>query len=142
MVLPVLDYGDFIIDGAHKDSNKLFETIQNHFLRCCMGVTDNQAMSRILLRKNCLCTKLSTRRDRSMLALMYSHVQHEENIMELRRTLRSNCKIQLIVQRPRGALYRRSPLFRGRALWDELDCELQHEPCKIVFLEKLCKLKE
>ena len=120
MVLPVFDYCDFILESAPDDSFKSLQTIQNHSLRCCMGIWDPRLISIEALHSTCVCKKLYVRRSESLLGLIYKHSRLESNLVVPRRVLRSNAKLQLNLQRPSGQLHRDSPLYRVAVIWDKL----------------------
>ena len=53
MILPVFDYGDFLVDGAPEDNIEPLQTIQNHCLRCVLNIYDPIETSRVF---NCTTT--------------------------------------------------------------------------------------
>ena len=137
MVLPVVDFRDFVIDGAPKLARKCFQTIQNHFLRCCLDVKDPQLMSREMIHELCLCKKLYIRRKDNLLHIMYKVSLDSDNVIVPARMLRGNIKVQLKVQKSSAALYDKSPLYRGVQHWDRLDPIIQHSNDKSTFKNNL-----
>ena len=137
VILPILDFGDFVLESAPEGAVNFLQTIQNHFLRCCLLVKHPLDMIRIDLHKNSDCNWLIDRRKRGLLSLMYTQSKDQNNVMEPVRVLRGNNKVQLKVRHPKGALYRKSPLYRGRALWSELDEHVQKSLTKKIFLSRL-----
>lgn len=133
IILPIADYGDFILDGAPEGAVKFIQTIQNHFLRCSLGICKPLDMSRNNVHKNCECEWLDVRRRTSVLSKMYHVASDPNNIMVPVSVLRGNSKIKLKVRKPSGALYRKSPLYRGRDLWSKLDGSVQKSITKQVF---------
>ena len=137
IVLPGIDYGDFVIDGATEGEAGHLQTIQNHFLRCILRVKNPLDKSRALLHKESGCNWLHERRRKSLLNLMYVYSRDSENVVKPVRVLRGNDKVKLVVRRAHGDLYARSPLYRGRGLWDKLDGKVQKAKDKLTFNNKL-----
>ena len=65
------------------------------------------------------------------------HAQNPDNLVVPVRVLRGNDKVQLTIRRPHGALYPKSPLFRGKTLWDNLDGSIQKLRTKQLFMDSL-----
>ena len=53
------------------------------------------------------------------------------------RNLRGNTKIKLRAMRAKKDIFAKSPLYRGLALWDELDASIQHLPTTREFSNAL-----
>ena len=139
MVLPVMDFGDFVIEGAPKLSRACFQTIQNHFLRCCLDVKDPQLLSREVIHELCLCKKLYARRKENLLLIMHKVSLDSDNVIVPTRMLRGNIKVHLKVQKSSAALYDKSPLYRGARYWDMLDPIIQHSPDRLTFKNNLIR---
>ena len=56
MILPMLDYGELLLEGSLEKPMKHIQTIQNHCLRCCLLVKDPKDISRIALHDACECS--------------------------------------------------------------------------------------
>ena len=137
MMLPVFDYCDFILESGQCDAFKGLQTIQNHSLRCCMGIWDPRSVGTDFLHSTCLCKRLQVRRNECLLGLMYRRTRVEANLERPRRVLRSNAKLLVKLQRPRGKLYTDSPLYRGTTLWDKLKPAEQKILSHHLFMNKI-----
>ena len=137
MVLPTFDYCDILIESGPEDLIKEIQTIQNHCLRCCLGIIDPRLISINDLHTECSCKKLLLRRRETLLCRMYKFSRVPGNCIVATRALRSNAKWKIKTQRPHGQLYRDSPLYRGVFLWDTLDAEVQNLPGLDQFLSKI-----
>ena len=137
MILPVFDYCDFVLEGAADGASKGIQTIQNHCLRSCLRVRDPRTVSRVDIHLLCDCVKLKVRRDRNLLCIMYGVAGDPENVMIPPRVLRGHDKVKLKVRRSKGAIYDKSPLFRGACLWDKLESVHQKSATKAIFLSKM-----
>ena len=89
------------------------------------------------LHENCEIEWLIDRRESSLLALMYKRAQNVNFTVRPPRELRSSNKIKLKVNRPHCEVYRKSPLFRGAMLWDELESTQQHKLTRTMFMNSL-----
>ena len=70
-----------------------------------------------------------------MLAIMYKMSRDDDNVVVPVRVLRNNIKLK--VSRPKKEIYRTSPLYRGKLLWDELNESTQHALSIDLFKSKL-----
>ena len=125
MILPVMEYGDFVFEGANNEFEETLQILQNHCLRVCLAIYDPRLISRKDLHALCLCEPLSVKRRCNLLNLMYKFASQPDNVVVPVRILRDHDKIKLKVQRPKDQLYRNSPLYRGYRLWSKLDAEVQ-----------------
>ena len=137
MVLPTFDYCDGVIESGPDDLCKEIQTIQNHCLRCCLGILDPRLIGTNELHNECKCKRLVHRRKESMLGSIYKYSRVAENRVVSVRVLRSNDKVKIKSQRPHGQLYRDSPLYRGVYLWNKLDAEVQNLPTLLQFMNKV-----
>ena len=134
MILPVFDYCDVIIESANDTSVEELQTIQNHCLRCCLGIWDPRDITRIALHAQCDCKMLKNRRERSLLSRVYTISRNPENVTLPARELRNADKVKIKTQRPKGQLYRDSPLYRGSIVWDRLKGPHQRQDTRTKFL--------
>ena len=137
MILPTFDYGDFLVEGASKDPRKYLQTVQNHCLRACFSIRDPKSITGEELHHRGGCTLLTERRRRSLLGIMYKLSRDESNTLSPVRALRANARVKLKVRRAKGALYDRSPLYRGNCEWKLLKPEVQHSGTKTIFMSKI-----
>ena len=120
MIMPALEYCDFLVESGPVGLAEGLQTIQNHCLRCCLGIIDPRLITREALHIRCKCNWLWSRRQRNLLSLMYKHTRNPDNLIVPARTLCSNVMMKIKLQRPKGQLYRDSPLYRGSFLWDKV----------------------
>ena len=137
MIVPALEYCNFIFGSGPDGMGKELQTIQNHCLRCCLGIVDPRLIRTDALHTSCECDRLAYRRRRSVLSLMYKHSKRADNLIVPNRVLRSNTLLKFKLQRPKGELYRKSPLYRGSLIWNTLDPECQHAATINVFMSKI-----
>ena len=85
-----------------------------------------------MLREKYNNEKLSVRRKRSLLKIMFSQSQMKENIDNYRpdRILRSRKKVKLKTTFTWITKIKKSPFYRGVALWNALPINMQHEQCR------------
>ena len=137
MVLPVLDYSDFLLEGAPEDSVKPVQTVQNNCLRCVRKIRNPRDISRVQLHIDCNCKTLKERRDRNLLGIMYTYASDIAHTVAAPRRLRNYEKVRLKVQRPKGMAYRKSPLHRVQVLWNRLNADQHHLRDKTSFMQSL-----
>ena len=113
------------------------QVIQNDCLRICVRARDVRDISIENLHVECEIKKLETRRNKFMLVLMYQRALSDQHTVLPARELRSSSKIKLKVSRPKCELYRKNPLFRGAALWEELDAKQHHKMSRHLFMASL-----
>ena len=137
MIVPSLEYCTFIYESGPEGFCKELQTVQNHCLRCCLEIVDPRLIRINDLHERCECRELSYRRRRSVLNLMYKHSRKGDNLIVPSRVLRSNALLKFKLQRPKGELYRKSPLYKGVCFWNELDAETQNASTIEIFMSKI-----
>ena len=75
----------------------------------------------------------------NLLGLMYKQSRNPDNLVVPVRALRSNKLMKLKLQRPKGQLYRDSPLYRGSFNWDKLTPERQQIVTLDLFVNTIKK---
>ena len=68
---------------------------------------------------------------------MYNMSRNPENVVPAPWRLRNHRKIRLKIQNPKTAIYLFSPIYRGKALWDELEDTQQNKPSLESFKKSL-----
>ena len=137
MILPCFEYADFVVDSGPDGCAKSLQTIQNHCLWCCKGIRDPRLITRTALHADCSINRLHERRRLNILGLMYKHSRYVDNLIAPTRVLRSNAKMLMKLQRPKGQLYSDSPLYRGSFYWNKLDHEVQILVTHKLFMNKI-----
>ena len=82
-----------------------------------------------------------TRRNRSLLRLMYNQSKINSNVQDKKdyMTLRSTNKIKLKSDFTKLSKVQRSPYYRGLKLWNNLPESTQKEESKVKFKKELIK---
>ena len=140
MILPCFEYCDFILESGPEGTARNIQTLQNHCLRCCMGIRDPRAITIDDLHVECTMNRLITRRNNSLLGLVYKYSRKDDVLVVPARVLRSNNKVLIKLLRPKGQLYRDSPLYRGVVLWDQLLPSVQESENLDIFMSKVKNL--
>ena len=123
----MFEYGDYLIESGREWAPRSVQVVQNNCLRICYNIPDPRDIRTAELHELCLLDKLIVHRKKHILC--YNIISRDHlYILYINGhvILRSNSKIKLKVARPKGELYRVSPLYRAMLLWDELDHKLHH----------------
>ena len=126
MIMPALEYGDIMLESGPDLLYKSVQTIQNHCLRCCLNILDPRLITIDELHTTCKCIKLVHRRNVNLLSMVHTFASSPDNVIIPVQVLRNNDKRKLKLQRPKGQLYRDSPMYRGMLLWDRLEATTQN----------------
>ena len=137
MIRPIMEYSSFILDGASEWVPRRLQVLQNDCLRICERIRSAQDIDLDLLHARCKIEWLVDRCNTSLLSIMYKRANNVDLTVEPPRELRSSSKIKLKVERPKPEIFRKSPLYRGSMLWDELTADKQHKPTRLLFLASL-----
>ena len=70
-------------------------------------------------------TKLRVTQERQLVSLLHKLSRNPENVIIPPRILRGNDKVKLKLERAKTDIYEKSPLYRGRPLWDTLPSKVQ-----------------
>ena len=134
-ILPLMDYGDFMIESGPIPRVRRLEKLQLKALK----YIDNHAHlgeDEDALYRMYHVQPLSLRWREHIACLMYRLSKDPTNV-ELRRpkvNLRSNKKVQFKRRQIRQyELYLKSPLSRGGKIWDMLTAEMQRATTKVKF---------
>ena len=133
MILPVLDYCDYIIDSGPVALIRRLQTLQNKCLRLCLGIKDPRDIAVADLHLRCKLSLLRERRNCHLLLLMYHRSKDLSQIMVPVRELRNNANIKFKVNRPILESFRKSPLYRGMLGWNKLEAVVQHANTVDIF---------
>ena len=141
MILPHMEYGDFIVDTANQIFINKLDKLQEKAMRLAeyRSYENRQDISK--LKEFFGLEKLETRRNRSLLRLMFSQSKVPSNVQEKNdyMTLRSTNKVKLKSDFTSLSKVQRSPYYRGLKLWDSLPEKLQKEENKSKFKQELSK---
>ena len=123
-LVPIIEYGDFIIDSGPVKLIRKLQTHQNNGLRICMRKKIGEVSTNYLHSK-CKVERLELRRKRHLACLMYRHANTDSNCVTQHHRTRSDAKKKLLVERPKKEKYRKGPLYRGMQIWDEIPPDIQ-----------------
>ena len=127
MVQPIMDYADFLLDGAPGWAIDKLQVLHNYGLRITERIWDARDIGVDELMDRCQSERLTERRRKHLLAIMYKFSRVEDNTVRAPRQLRGAEKIRLKVQPPKQDVFYKSPLYRGKEMWDKLDKDQQRK---------------
>ena len=145
MIRPHLDYIDYVIDSSSKENISNLDKLQNKAIRGIEYCIDRECRKNIdLLHVEYNIEKLSLRRKRNLVKLMYRESREEKNIncTRLSMELRSTTKVKMTQKFTSLTKVQRSPLYRGIKLWDLLPTVLQNEKDYVKFKKEIIKLEQ
>ena len=137
MIRPIMEYCAFITDGGPVWFARKLQVLQNDALRIAERTRDPRDADVNDLHELHELEFLQPRRDRQLLSLMYDYSKDENNVIIPVRALRGNIMVQLKTSRLHKDIYSKSPLYRGRLLWDLLTHDQQHEETRASFQQAL-----
>ena len=137
MIRPIMEYCGFVMDGAPAWVSPKLQVLQNDAIRIAEKIKDPRLMRVHELHALHEMELLQPRRDRQLLSLIYDYAQDEDNLVVPVRALRGNNKKQIKLPRKGKDIYKKSPLYRGVKLWENLSAEQQHLQTKEEFLATL-----
>ena len=124
-ILPIFDYGGFLIDSCTKKSRDDLQKLQNKALRIVHGFKlINSPGVKDLHNRSCLLS-LEQRREKQLLHLMLWFSKSKNNLVKCKRRTRLQCKINFKVLPLKTRKYINSPMNRGNILWNKLTLEEQ-----------------
>ena len=125
MVRPIVDYCSFMAGGGPAWAQRKIQTLQNNGLRACEGIIDPRGIDVDALHVRSNVTKLRVTQERQLVSLLHKLSRNPENVIIPPRILRGNDKVKLKLERAKTDIYEKSPLYRGRPLWDTLPSKVQ-----------------
>ena len=118
MILPILEYGDVIYDGANQKILNDLQTIQNRILRIC--VQRNRYTPILLLHQLCNINKLNDRRNLHLNLYMFKQKENV-NIVNTRNVrTRAHDAILYTTIKPNNEKYKRNVFYKGALSWNNL----------------------
>ena len=144
-ILPVLEYCGFLYNGLTYLQHKRLQIVQNRCLRACLNVKIKYPVVKLHADTN--IHYLNVRYDLQLMLLFHKYLYESEHDAEDfgiylykpptgGRTTRSTNTLVLKHPPSRRLGYRRSPLYRGIELWNELDVSCRLEANKEAFRRK------
>ena len=139
MIMPHMEYGDFIVDSANQISIQRLDKLQEKAIRLAEYRPYNQRQEISKLMDFFGLEKLETRRNRSLLSLMYTQSKMSSNVLDKNdyMSLRSSNKVKLKSDFTKLTKVQCSPYYRGLKLWNSLPENVQKEENKLKFKKEL-----
>ena len=139
MIMPHMEYGDFKVDSANQISIQRLDKLQEKAIRLAEYRPYNQRQEISKLMDFFGLEKLETRRNRSLLSLMYTQSKMSSNVLDKNdyMSLRSSNKVKLKSDFTKLTKVQRSPYYRGLKLWNSLPENVQKEENKLKFKKEL-----
>ena len=142
MVLPILDYSDYIVEGGPGWVPAKLQVLHNYGLRIVLEIWDARDIHVQDLIEICNSEMLTERRKRHLQCLMFRMSKRPDCIVSAPRYLRGHDKVRLKIQQPKSDIYLKSPVFRGKGAWDELTAAQHKKPSLDSFKNSLVKEEE
>ena len=122
MVLPTLDYVDYIWDRDNLGENRELQLIQNKALRVIYNVKlgKNPEFNTVQLHKKGNCQELNTRRDMHLLFYAFSLAKNPNNVDNRNIPTRRHMGKRLVVPRSLKPIVLRSAFYRAVTRWNQL----------------------
>ena len=125
-ILPILDYGGFLLDSCTQKARDDLQKLQNKALRIIHNVKLINAPGIEILHNMSGLSSLRQRREKQLLHLMLWYSKNVLNILKKGRHTRLQEKINFKVQPLKTRRYINSPMNRGNILWNKLTKEEQY----------------
>ena len=124
-ILPIFDYGGFLIDSCTQKQRDDLQKLQNKALRIIHGFKLNNSPSIKDLHNMSSILSLEQRREKQLLHLMLWFSKSNKNLFKGNRRTRLQCKINFKMLPLKTRRYINSPMNRGNILWNKLTLEEQ-----------------
>ena len=118
MILPVMEYGDVIYDGANQKLLKNLQNSQNRILRVC--VQRNHYTSMELLHRLCKISMLKERRVLHINLYMFKQKDNSDIVNNRNVRTRAHDAILFTTVKPSNEKYKRNIFYKGALLWNNL----------------------
>ena len=118
VILPILEYGDGIYDGANQKLLNDLQTAQNRVLRICLQ--RNQYTSTVLLHHLCTINKLKNRRNMHLDLYMFKQKGNVNIVNNRNVRTRAHDAVLFTTSKPNNEKYKRNILYRGALSWNSL----------------------
>ena len=118
MILPVVEYGDTIYDGANQKILKNLQTSQNRILRICLQ--RNKYTSTVLLHQLCKISLLKERRILHLNLFMFKQRDNRHIVNNRNLRTRAHDAVLFITNKPNNEKYKRNIYYKGALSWNSL----------------------
>ena len=139
MILPLFDYSGFLLLSCNLGQKRELQRIQNSCIRTCLLYNQVDHISIERLHNEMKVVSLEQRRRTQNLTLMYRLSKIPKYIKQPNVNTRGNVKKKFSLMTKCTHKYLNSPLYRGAALWDELDKNVQDKPALKYYMKEILK---
>ena len=139
IILPLFDYSGFMLLSCNLGQKNELQRIQNNCIRTCLLYNRIDHITIDQLHHEMKIISLEQGRQIQCLNLMYRLSRKPIYIKHTNVNTRGNVKIKFNLMTKCTGKYLNSPLYRGAALWDGLDKNVQDSPTLKEFVAKLMK---
>ena len=124
-ILPIIEYGNIIYANATQKNLKKLQTLQNQALKTCLNA--NKFTSTNTIHKTANLNTLEDRRNKATIKFMFKRTKNEKFIDQptYNITTRMNNVPKLKVPTFRSEVAKKSLIYRGSILWNNLDYNLK-----------------
>ena len=123
MILPVMEYGDILYDGANKRLTGKLKVLQNRCLRICL--LPRQHTPTIRQHELCNIANLNMRRKMQLQLYMYKQ-KHNVTIGNLRNVnTRSHDDLLFTTLKPNSEKYKNNVFYKGAIAWNSLSVAIR-----------------
>ena len=109
MILPIIEYGDVIYDGANQKLLNDLQTAQNRILRTCLY--EDRAANTNMLHRNCNISKLQDRRLLHLNFFMYKQKLNVNIVNNRNIRTRAHDALLFTTVKPNNEKYKRNVFF-------------------------------
>ena len=131
MILPIIEYGDVIYEGANQKLLNDLQTAQNRILRICLQ-EDNLA-NVVLLHRRCKISKLKERRLMHLNLFMYKQKNNVKIVNKRNVRTRAHDALLYTTSKPKNEKYKRNVFYKGALLWNNLPVEERNLQTYTIF---------
>ena len=124
-ILPIFDYGGFLLDSCTQKQKDDLQKLQNKGLRIINGFKLANAPGINVLHTMSNMLSLRQRREKQLLHLMLWYSKYDVNLQKRNRRTRLQGKINFNVLPLKTRKYINSPMNRGNILWNKLSRDEQ-----------------
>ena len=139
-IMPLVEYVSYMLNMNNNQEVEKLQRLQNRALRMCFNINNPMDIGINVLHDRAKIKKLKSRRDMSLLCLMYDLKQMRlyEYIGE--RVTRQGDKYTFRTDISATSIYGRSPYYTGSKLWNSLPAHVQNARTKAQFKGELITL--
>ena len=131
MIVPVLEYGDTLYDGANLKLTGKLQILQNRCLRTCL--MPNQHIPTIRLHEVCNIAKLNMRRKMHLQLYMYKQKTNLGIVNTRNISTRIHDAIIFTTKKPNSEKYKLNVLYKSAMAWNSLNVVIRKSQTYIIL---------